>query len=116
MPLEAGSTIGDYKVLESLGAGGMGRVYKVQNLITHRMEAMKVLLPELSEQPGLVERFMREIQVQASLVHPNITSLHTALRLDGQFVMLMELVDKRPVRRTASSRSVDTGNSPGGQS
>ena len=93
MALEVGSTIGDYKIIGSLGAGGMGRVFRVQNLISHRIEAMKVLLPDLSENTDLAERFMREIQVQASLVHPNICALHTALRLDNQLVMVMELVE-----------------------
>jgi serine/threonine protein kinase len=104
MPLEVGSTIGDYQVLESLGAGGMGRVYKVQNLITNRTEAIKVLLPNLTEQPGLAERFMREIQVQASLVHPNITGLHTALRLENQLVMVMELVEGETIERKLSAK------------
>jgi eukaryotic-like serine/threonine-protein kinase len=99
VPLEAGSTIGDYKILASLGAGGMGRVYKVQNLITNRTEAIKVLLPDLTEQPGLAERFVREIQVQARLVHPNITALHTALRLDNQLVMVMEMVEGETLER-----------------
>ena len=72
MNLEIGSTLGDYQIIGILGAGGMGRVYKVRNVISDRIEAMKVLLPDLATAPELADRFMREIKVQASLEHPNI--------------------------------------------
>jgi serine/threonine protein kinase len=93
MELQIGSTVGDYQVVGILGAGGMGKVYKVRNVISDRVEAMKVLLPDLNNAPELVDRFVREIKVQASLVHPNIASLHTAVRQDNQLLMLMEFVD-----------------------
>ncbi len=93
MSLEVGSRIGDYEIVSTLGAGGMGKVFKVRNVISDRIEAMKVLLPDLEQQPELADRFMREIKVQASLQHPNIAALHTALRVDNQLLMLMELVD-----------------------
>jgi hypothetical protein len=93
MDLEIGSTLGDYQVVGILGAGGMGKVYKVRNVISDRIEAMKVLLPDLANAPELADRFLREIKVQASLEHPNIASLHTALRVDNQLLMLMECVD-----------------------
>lgn len=93
MNLEIGSTVGDYQVVEILGAGGMGQVYKVRNVISDRVEAMKVLLPDLVNQPDLADRFLREIKVQASLEHPNIASLHTAVRVENQLLMLMEFVE-----------------------
>jgi len=93
MLYEAGQQVGDYQIVERLGAGGMGAVYKVRNLITDRLEAMKVLLPDLRAAPELAERFSREIKVQASLIHPNITSLHTAVRVEHQLLMIMELVE-----------------------
>ncbi|MCL5746274.1 MAG: serine/threonine protein kinase [Acidobacteria bacterium] len=93
MNLEAGSTIGDYEITGILGAGGMGKVYKVRNMISDRVEAMKVLLPDLAHEPELADRFVREIKVQASLEHPNIAALHTALRVENQLLMLMELVE-----------------------
>src|ERR1700736_4605074 len=88
-----GTRKGDYEILGVLGAGGMGKVYKVRNIISDRIEAMKVLLPNLDSDQELAERFMREIKVQASLQHPNIASLHTALRVDNQLLMLMEYVE-----------------------
>ena len=93
MSYEIGSRAGDYEVLAVLGAGGMGQVYKVRNVISDRVEAMKVLLPNLEGDPDLADRFMREIKVQASLDHPNIAALHTALRIDNQLLMLMEYVE-----------------------
>jgi serine/threonine-protein kinase len=93
MSLDIGSRIGDYEIVSVLGAGGMGKVYKVRNVISDRVEAMKVLLPDLEHEPELADRFMREIKVQASLQHPNIAALHTALRVENQLLMIMELVE-----------------------
>src|SRR5678815_4949367 len=93
MTLQIGSTVGDYQIVDILGAGGMGQVYKVRNVISDRVEAMKVLLPDLANQPDLADRFLREIKVQASLEHPNIAALHTAVRVDNQLLMLMEFVE-----------------------
>lgn len=88
-----GQRIGDYEILGVLGAGGMGKVYKVQNTISDRIEAMKVLLANLAAQKELADRFLREIKLLASLDHPNIAKLNTALTLDNQLVMMMEYVD-----------------------
>jgi eukaryotic-like serine/threonine-protein kinase len=93
MNFEIGSTIGDYQIAGMLGAGGMGKVYKVRNAISDRVEAMKVLLPDLAGEPELADRFVREIKVQASLEHPHIAALHTALRVENQLLMLMEFVE-----------------------
>ena len=89
----AGQKLGDYEILGILGAGGMGKVYKVRNNISDRVEAMKILLPDLVGQKDLADRFLREIKVLASLNHPNIAGLRTALTLDNQLVMIMEFVD-----------------------
>jgi eukaryotic-like serine/threonine-protein kinase len=88
-----GKRIGDYEVLGELGKGGMGKVYKVRNVISDRVEAMKVLLPDLAGQKDLADRFLREIKVLASLNHPNIAALRTAFTAENQLVMIMEYVD-----------------------
>jgi len=93
MNFEVGSQVGDYQVVDTLGAGGMGKVYKVRSLISDRIEAMKVLLPDLVTEPELADRFLREIKVQASLEHPNIAALHSAIRVENQLLMLMEFVE-----------------------
>jgi len=93
MNLDVGSTVGDYQIIAVLGAGGMGKVFKVRNTISDRVEAMKVLLPDLTGEPDLADRFLREIKVLASLDHPNIAGLRTALRFENQLLMVMELVE-----------------------
>src|ERR1700738_1309196 len=89
----AGQHLGDYEILGVLGAGGMGKVYKVRNVISDRVEAMKILLPNLASEKELADRFLREIKLLATLHHPNIAALRTALTLDNQLVMIMEYVD-----------------------
>lgn len=93
MPIQIGDILGDYQVTGVLGRGGMGKVYRVRSLVTDREEAMKVVLPDLDENPGFADRFLREIKVHASLQHPNIAALHTALRIEGRLVMILELVE-----------------------
>ena len=93
MTLEPGIKVGDYEILAQLGAGGMGRVYKVKNQLSDRIEAMKVLLPDLEAQAELANRFLREIKMQAGLDHPNIAKLYTALRIENQLLMFMEFVE-----------------------
>src|ERR1051326_2691625 len=93
MSYEIGTLIGDYEIVDVLGTGGMGKVYKVRNTISDRIEAMKVLLPNLNADQELAERFLREIKGQASLQHPNIASLRTAQRVNNQLLMIMEFVE-----------------------
>ncbi len=88
-----GQHIGDYEILSVLGLGGMGKVYKVRNVISDRIEAMKILLPDLSSQQSLADRFLREIRLLATLNHPNIAALRTALTYENQLVMIMEYVE-----------------------
>jgi serine/threonine protein kinase len=93
MNLETGSIVGDYQIIGVLGEGGMGKVFKVRNTISDRVEAMKVLLPDLAGEPELADRFLREIKVLASLNHPNIAALRTAVRFENQLLMIMEFVE-----------------------
>jgi serine/threonine-protein kinase len=93
MAEETRKRIGDYEIVRELGHGGMGQVYLVRNVISDRVEAMKVLLPDLAQQGDLANRFMREIKVLASLEHPNIAQLRTAFTADNQLVMIMEYVE-----------------------
>ncbi|MGH9401064.1 MAG: protein kinase domain-containing protein [Terriglobia bacterium] len=92
MSFEIGNRIFDYEITGVLGAGGMGKVYKVRNVISDRVDAMKILLPDLAHEPELADRFLREIKVLASLNHPNIAAFHTALTFENQLIMVMEFV------------------------
>jgi serine/threonine protein kinase len=93
MTEEINKRIGDYQILDELGSGGMGRVYRVRNVISDRIEAMKVLLPDLAGRQELAARFLREIKLMASLNHPNIATLRTAFTADNQLIMIMEYVE-----------------------
>ena len=98
MSFNAGDVVGDYQVIGTLGAGGMGEVYKVRHVISQREEAMKVLLRDLGEDPARAERFSREIQLHARLNHPNIAGMHTAFHVGNQLLMVMELVEGDSLR------------------
>ncbi len=102
MAAEAGQRVGDYEVLAPLGAGGMGRVYKVRNVISNREEAMKILLPDFASDPELAARFMAEIRTLAGLEHPGIAQLRTAFEYQNQFVMVMEYVEGTTLEKLAA--------------
>jgi serine/threonine protein kinase len=93
MSEELNKRVGDYEILGTLGTGGMGKVFKVRNVITDRIEAMKILAPDLAGRQDVTDRFLREIKVLATLDHPNIAALRTAIKVNDQFVMIMEYVE-----------------------
>jgi eukaryotic-like serine/threonine-protein kinase len=103
-----GQHIGDYEILSILGMGGMGKVYKVRNVISDRVEAMKILLPDLSSNQSLADRFLREIRLLATLNHPNIASLRTALTYENQLVMIMEFVEGETLANRAARAPLST--------
>ena len=106
MALEVGQRIGDYEVLALLGSGGMGRVYKVRNIISNREEAMKILLPDFASEPELAARFMTEIRTLAGLEHPNIAQLRTAFQFQIQLVMVMEFVEGTTLETLAGQTKI----------
>src|SRR6266852_1213692 len=105
-----GQRIGDYEILSILGAGGMGKVYKVRNVISDRIEAMKILLPDLSSNQSLADRFLREIRLLATLNHPNIASLRTALTQENQLAMIMEFVEGETLSRRLTRAALSTAD------
>jgi eukaryotic-like serine/threonine-protein kinase len=106
--MEPKQRIGDYEVIEQLGRGGMGSVYRVRSLISDRVEAMKVLLPDFVGRQDLAARFEREIKVLAALDHPNIAQLRTALKLDNQLVMIMEFVEGQSLAERVKQGPIPT--------
>jgi eukaryotic-like serine/threonine-protein kinase len=112
-PESAGTRKGDYEILGLLGAGGMGQVYKVRNVHSDRIEAMKVILPSLAGQSNLAERFVREIKVLAGLHHPNIAELRTALTINNQLVMIMEYVEGATLAARVQQGAIPYGQALG---
>ena len=98
-PIQIGDAIGDYRVIDIAGSGGMGTVYKIEHVITRRIEAMKLLPPGASDDPEQVARFEREIQVQARLHHPNIVALYNAVRNGELIALVMEYVEGESLQR-----------------
>ena len=108
--MEPSKRIGDYEVLAEIGRGGMGKVFRVRNVISDRVDAMKVLLPDLVENQELAARFLREIKVLAALNHPNIAALRTALTADNQLVMIMEYVEGQSLAQRLRYGPIPTGH------
>src|SRR4051795_900130 len=98
-PIQIGDVVGDYRVIDIAGSGGMGVVYKIEHVITRRIEAMKLLPAGLSVEPEQVQRFEREIQVQARLHHPNIVALYNAIRDGDSIALVMEFVEGESLQR-----------------
>jgi len=97
MSFGIGDTVGTYKIVAAIGAGGMGEVFRVEHVVTNRVEAMKILAAA-SSSPEQDQRFLREIQLQASLSHPNIAAVHNAFWDNGHLVMIMELIQGASLR------------------
>jgi serine/threonine protein kinase len=93
MNFEIGQIVGDYRILDILGRGGMGAVYKVRNMLTAREDAMKVILPDAAASVEIADRFLREIRIQASLQHPHIAAIRTAFRSGQNVLLIMELIE-----------------------
>ena len=92
-----GAQILNYRIVEKLGDGGMGSVYKAVDVMLEREVALKFLRPELAEQPDLVERFRSEAVVLARLTHQNVASLFGLHRHGNDFFMAMEYVPGKTV-------------------
>ncbi|HTC87910.1 MAG TPA: protein kinase [Bryobacteraceae bacterium] len=110
MGFHVGQIFGDYSIVAVLGAGGMGRVYKVEHCLTKRIEAMKVLSAEQASDTQ-IKRFEREMRALARLNHPNIAALHNALHAENQLVLLMEFIEGETLERmfSAGRLPLDTG-------
>jgi eukaryotic-like serine/threonine-protein kinase len=91
--LPPGTRLGSFEILTSLGAGGMGEVYRARDSKLNRDVAIKVLLPAVATDPDRLTRFGREAQVLASLNHPNIAHVHGLEESSGVSALVMELVE-----------------------
>src|SRR5258705_1736922 len=93
MPLTAGTRLGSYVIEASLGAGGMGEVYRARDTKLQRSVAIKLLPTEIDRDPDALERFHREARAIAALSHPNIVTIYAVEEIDGRVLLAMELVD-----------------------
>ncbi len=92
-----GQTLGHYRIEAKLGAGGMGEVYRAEDLQLDRRVALKVLPAELAENPERLDRFEREAKTLAALDHPNIVTIYSVEEIEGLRFLTMQLVEGRPL-------------------
>ena len=93
MGVSIGDRLGRYEILAPLGAGGMGEVYRARDTVLDREVAVKVLLPEVADQPDRLERFEREAKAVAALKHPNILDIYDFGTEEGHPFAVMELLE-----------------------
>ena len=105
-----GSTLLHYEILEKLGEGGMGVVYKARDPRLQRLVALKVLPPDHSADPARRARFLREARAAAALSHPHIVTVHDIAKAGETDFIVMEFVSGRPL-----SESIPAGGLPVGE-
>jgi eukaryotic-like serine/threonine-protein kinase len=89
-----GQAFGNYQLERELGQGGMGTVYLAQDSGLHRQVALKILRSDLGDDPSFAKKFLEEVEVTASLAHPNIIRVFTLGEQDGRLYLVMEHLDQ----------------------